>query len=226
MTAISARARSGETGGSTGHTRPSNRAPHRLISEVRFGEAVIVRSFTNLYGCSIGSRTRIGSFVEIQSGASIRSYCKIEGHTFICDGVTIGDRVFVGHGVIFINDRHPRATREDGTLQGEGDWEMKRTIVEPGASLGSGAVVLGDVRIGEGALVEAKARWSPETFSRVTPSRGTRHGRSRRRRCAGVQPPSDRRSKMHSGSAASASPSAGSWRSGRASSPHASTGST
>jgi UDP-2-acetamido-3-amino-2,3-dideoxy-glucuronate N-acetyltransferase len=128
-----------------------------LISEVRFGEDVIVRSFTNLYGCSIGSRTRIGSFVEIQAGASIGSDCKIEGHTFICDGVTIRDRVFVGHGVTFINDRHPRATREDGALQGEGDWDMETTIVEPDASLGSGAIVLGGLRIGEGALVGAGA---------------------------------------------------------------------
>ena len=157
MTAISARARAGATAGSTARTRPSNRAPHRLISDVRFGEGVIARSFTNLYGCSIGDRTRIGSFVEIQSGASIGSDCKIEGHTFICDGVTIRDRVFVGHGVVFINDRHPRATREDGALQGEGDWQMERTIVESDASLGSGAIVLGGLRIGEGAMVGAGA---------------------------------------------------------------------
>jgi UDP-2-acetamido-3-amino-2,3-dideoxy-glucuronate N-acetyltransferase len=128
-----------------------------LISDVRFGEGVIVRSFTNLYGCSIGDRTRIGSFVEIQSGAAIGCDCKIEGHTFICDGVTICDRVFVGHGVLFINDRRPRATRADGALQKQGDWAMERTIVEPDASLGSGAVVLGDVRIGEGAMVGAGA---------------------------------------------------------------------
>ena len=139
------------------HERPANQAPHRLISDVRFGDDVIVYAFTNLYGCSIGSRTKIGTFVEIERGASIGSDCKIEGHTFICDGVTICDRVFVGHGVIFINDRHPRATREDGRLKAEDDWVMVRTIVEPEASLGSGAIVLGGVRIGEGALVGAGA---------------------------------------------------------------------
>ncbi len=157
MGITAAHARAGEPAGSTERTHPSNRAPHRLISEVTFGEAVIVWSFTNLYGCSIGSRTKIGSFVEIQSGAAIGADCKIEGHTFICNGVTIHDRVFVGHGVIFINDRRPRATREDGTLQEEGDWEMQRTIVEPDASLGSGAIVLGGVRIGEGSTVGAGA---------------------------------------------------------------------
>jgi UDP-2-acetamido-3-amino-2,3-dideoxy-glucuronate N-acetyltransferase len=157
MGTTSAHARVRESAGSTERTRPSNQAPHRLIRDVRFGEGVIVRPFTNLYGCSIGSRSRIGSFVEIQAGASIGSDCKIEGHTFICDGVTICDRVFVGHGVIFINDRHPRATREDGALQGDEDWEMVTTIVEPGASIGSGAVVLGGVRIGETAMVGAGA---------------------------------------------------------------------
>jgi acetyltransferase-like isoleucine patch superfamily enzyme len=136
---------------------PSNRAPNRLISDVSFGEDVTVHAFTNLYGCSIGSRTMIGAFVEIQRGAVVGSDCKIESHTFICDGVTIGDRVFVGHGVVFINDRHPRATREDGALQAEEDWEMERTIVEPAASLGSGAVILGGLRIGEGVAVGAGA---------------------------------------------------------------------
>jgi Acetyltransferase (isoleucine patch superfamily) len=128
-----------------------------LISEVAFGEDVTVHSFTNIYGCSIGSRTKIGTFVEIQRGAAIGSDCKIQGHTFICDGVTICDRVFVGHGVVFINDRQPRATREDGTLQAEDDWELERTVVEPDASLGSGAVILGGLRIGEGAVVGAGA---------------------------------------------------------------------
>jgi UDP-2-acetamido-3-amino-2,3-dideoxy-glucuronate N-acetyltransferase len=139
-----------------------------LIDDVRFGEDVVVHPFTNLYGCSIGSRTRIGAFVEIQRGAAIGSDCKIESHTFICDGVTIRNRVFVGHGVIFINDKHPRATRNDGALKGKGDWEMATTIVEPGAAVGSGAVVLGGVRIGEDATVGAGA-----VVTRDVPDGGT-----------------------------------------------------
>jgi UDP-2-acetamido-3-amino-2,3-dideoxy-glucuronate N-acetyltransferase len=157
MTSVSAHAHAGTSTRSGGRTRPSNQAPHRLISEVTFGDDVIVHAFTNIYGCSIGSRTKIGTFVEIQRGAEIGSDCKIEGHTFICDGVTIGDRVFVGHGVTFINDKHPRATREDGTMKADGEWVMERTIVEPDASLGSGVVVLGGVRIGAGAEVGAGA---------------------------------------------------------------------
>jgi UDP-2-acetamido-3-amino-2,3-dideoxy-glucuronate N-acetyltransferase len=137
--------------------RPANPAPHRLIDDVRFGEDVVVHSFVNLYGCSIGSRTKIGAFVEVQRGAAIGSDCKIESHTFICDGVTIRDRVFVGHGVVFVNDKHPRATGDDGALKGDGDWEMATTIVESGAALGSGAVVLGGVRIGQNAMVGAGA---------------------------------------------------------------------
>jgi acetyltransferase-like isoleucine patch superfamily enzyme len=157
MTSFPARERTGEPPDSRWRVRPSNPARHRLISRVRFGQDVIVHSFTNIYGCSIGSRTKIGSFVEIQGGVWIGSDCKIEGHTFICDGVTISDCVFVGHGVIFINDKHPRATGEDGGLKGEDDWEMEHTIVEPRASVGSGATVLGGVRIGEGAMVGAGA---------------------------------------------------------------------
>lgn len=157
METVSAHARAGEPTPSDVRTRPSNRAPHRVISDVSFGEEVTVHAFTNLYGCSIGSRTMIGAFVEIQRGAVVGADCKIESHTFICDGVTICDRVFVGHGVVFINDRHPRATREDGSLQAEEDWTMERTLVEPAASLGSGAVILGGVRIGERAVVGAGA---------------------------------------------------------------------
>lgn len=140
-----------------GVAEPSNQAPHRLISGVRFGEDVIVHPFTNLYGCRIGARTRVGPFVEIQRGATIGSDCKIQSHTFICDGVTIGDGAFVGHGVIFINDNDPRATAEGGRLKTANDWELRRTIVEPGASLGSGAVILGGLRIGAGAMVGAGA---------------------------------------------------------------------
>lgn len=135
---------------------PSNDAPHRLISDVTFGERVVVFSFTNLYGCTIGDDTRIGPFVEIQRGARIGRRCKIQSHSFICDGVEIGDEVFVGHGVMFINDKRPRAASA-GRLQTEADWELLRTVVEDQASLGSGAVILGGVRIGEGALVGAGA---------------------------------------------------------------------
>lgn len=123
-----------------------------------FGENVVVQAFANLYGCSIGDGSRVGTFVEIQRGATIGRNCKIQSHTFICDGVTIEDGVFVGHGVMFINDRRPRATSgEDGPLQTPDDWELLPTIVCRNASLGSGAVILGGLTIGEGALVGAGA---------------------------------------------------------------------
>jgi UDP-2-acetamido-3-amino-2,3-dideoxy-glucuronate N-acetyltransferase len=137
--------------------RPSNAAPYRLIDDVEFGDGVVVHSFTNLYGCSIGNGTRIGTFVEIQRGARIGSNCKIQSHTFVCDGVTIEDEVFVGHGVVFINDKRPRATRADGGLQTADDWELEATVVERGASIGSGAVILCGVRVGRGAIVGAGA---------------------------------------------------------------------
>jgi UDP-2-acetamido-3-amino-2,3-dideoxy-glucuronate N-acetyltransferase len=137
--------------------RPENDAPFRLIDDVEFGEDVIVMPFTNLYGCRIGSHSRIGPFVEIQRGAVIGSNCKIQSHAFICTGVEIGDKVFVGHGALFINDKVPRATNESGELQTEDDWQLLRTVVERGASLGSGTVILGGVRIGAGALVGAGA---------------------------------------------------------------------
>jgi UDP-2-acetamido-3-amino-2,3-dideoxy-glucuronate N-acetyltransferase len=136
---------------------PANEAPFRLIDDVSFGEGVVVQSFTNLYGCSIGDETRVGPFVEIQRGASVGARCKIQSHAFICDGVRIGDRVFVGHGVMFVNDKRPRATAEGGGLQTEADWALLETHVEDDASIGSGAVILGGVRIGSGALVGAGA---------------------------------------------------------------------
>jgi acetyltransferase-like isoleucine patch superfamily enzyme len=136
---------------------PANEAPYRLIDDVSFGERVIVYSFTNLYGCRIGDDTRIGTFVEIQRGAVIGARCKIQSHTFICDGVQIADAVFVGHGVVFINDKRPSATTADGSPQGEDDWERLETMVEGGATLGSGAVVMGGVRIGARAMVGAGA---------------------------------------------------------------------
>lgn len=136
---------------------PANDASHRLIVDVDFGEGVIVQSFTNLYGCRIGDRTRVGPFVEIQRGASIGADCKVQSHTFVCDGVEIGNRVFVGHGVMFVNDKRPRATTEEGMLQSEADWTLLRTCVRDGASIGSGAVILGGVEIGADALIGAGA---------------------------------------------------------------------
>ena len=138
-------------------SKPANDAPYRLIDEVDFGENVIVSPFTNLYGCRIGDETRVGPFVEIQRDAVIGARCKIQSHTFICTGVEIEDEVFVGHGALFINDRFPRATTEEGALKTEADWQLERTVVERGAALGSGAVVLGGIRIGAGALVGAGA---------------------------------------------------------------------
>jgi UDP-2-acetamido-3-amino-2,3-dideoxy-glucuronate N-acetyltransferase len=137
--------------------RPTNDAPHRLIDDVEFGEDVVVHSFVNLYGCRIGARTRIGTFVEIQRRAEVGAACKIQSHSFICDGVRIEDEVFVGHGVVFVNDKRPRATDGAGELQSESDWELLSTVVEKGASIGSGATILGGVRIGAGATVGAGA---------------------------------------------------------------------
>ncbi len=136
---------------------PANQALNRLIDDVEFGEDVFVHSFTNLYGCRIGDRTRIGTFVEVQRGAEIGAACKIQSHTFICDGVRIEDEVFVGHGVTFVNDRRPRATNSNGDLQTATEWEMLHTVVERGASIGSGATVLGGVTIGREATIGAGA---------------------------------------------------------------------
>lgn len=137
--------------------RPYNDAPHRLSDGVRYGDNVVVQAFTNLYGCSIGDQTRIGPFVEIQSNATVGRRCKISSHSFICSGVEISDEVFVGHGVIFVNDKYPRATTEGGVLQSDEDWSLLPTVVERRASIGSGAVILGGLTIGEGAQVGAGA---------------------------------------------------------------------
>jgi acetyltransferase-like isoleucine patch superfamily enzyme len=136
---------------------PSNEAPYRLLNDVSFGEGVVVFSFTNLYGCRIGDRTRIGAFVEIQRGAVIGADCKIQSHTFVCDGVRIADGVFVGHGVMFVNDKAPRVLNAAGEPQTEADWEMLAIEVQDGAAIGSGAVLMGGVTIGPGALVGAGA---------------------------------------------------------------------
>ena len=136
---------------------PVNDAPYRLISDCELGRDVVVHAFTNLYGCRVGDGTRIGTFVEVQRGAEIGERCKISSHSFVCSGVRIEDAVFVGHGVMFCNDKHPRAANADGSLQTDADWTLLHTVVEAGASLGSGAVILGGVRIGAGAMVGAGA---------------------------------------------------------------------
>jgi len=136
---------------------PANEAPYRLIDDVEFGPGAVVFSYSNLYGCRVGANSKIGTFVEIQRGAEIGAACKIQSHSFICDGVRIGDGVFVGHSVTFVNDKFPRATAADGELQTEDDWELLTTIVEDGVSIGSGATVLGGVRIGRGAMIGAGA---------------------------------------------------------------------
>lgn len=138
--------------------QPANQAPYRLIGEdCRFGPGAVVHSFTNLYGCEIGAETRIGPFVEIQADVEIGTLCKIQSHTFICSGTTIGDRVFIGHGVTFVNDKYPRAANPQGSLQGPGDWELLEIAVEEGATIGSGTTILGGVTIGAGAMIGAGA---------------------------------------------------------------------
>lgn len=137
--------------------RPANDAPYRLLDEVDLGEDVVVQAFANLYGCRIGDGSRIGPFVEIQKGAAVGARCKISSHSFVCEGVELGDEVFVGHGVVFTNDRYPRAATAAGELQGEGDWKLERTVVEKGASIGSGAIILCGLTIGEDAIVGAGA---------------------------------------------------------------------
>jgi UDP-2-acetamido-3-amino-2,3-dideoxy-glucuronate N-acetyltransferase len=136
---------------------PANEAPNRELNEVRLGEGVTIHAFTNLYRCEIGDRSKIGTFVEIQAGVEVGAACKIQSHVFVCEGVSIGDRAFVGHGVTFVNDRWPRATGADGLPQGPEDWELLRTRVEEDASIGSGATILGGVTIGRGAMVGAGA---------------------------------------------------------------------
>src|SRR5713226_3659418 len=129
---------------------------HVCISpDVKLGKNVKLSKFINLYGCVVGDDTKIGAFVEIQKNATIGRNCKISSHTFICEGVIIEDRVFIGHGVTFINDTYPRATTADGGLQTEADWRVEPTLVKKGASVGSGATILCNVTIGEEAIVGA-----------------------------------------------------------------------
>jgi acetyltransferase-like isoleucine patch superfamily enzyme len=125
-----------------------------IVPDVKLGKRVKLSKFINLYGCEIGDDTKIGAFVEIQKNASVGRQCKISSHTFICEGVTIEDNVFIGHGVMFINDIYPRATA-NGQLQTEADWKVERTVIKNGASIGTGATILANVTIGENAIVGA-----------------------------------------------------------------------
>jgi len=127
----------------------------RIAADVQLGRHVKVGNFVNLYGCEIGDNTKIGPFVEIQKGAKIGRNCKISSHTFICEGVTIEDNVFIGHNVTFTNDAFPRATTEDGALQTEEDWVCVPTLVRKGASIGSSVTLLCGITVGEGAMVGA-----------------------------------------------------------------------
>jgi len=127
----------------------------RIASDVTLGTNVKIADFVNLYGCAIGDNTKIGPFVEIQKKARIGKNCKIQSHTFICEGVTIEDNVLLGHGVTFTNDKYPRATNEKGGLQTEEDWNVEPTLVKKGASIGSGSTILSQVTVGEKAIVGA-----------------------------------------------------------------------
>ncbi len=124
-----------------------------IADDVRLGKNVKIANFVNLYGCAIDDNSKIGTFVEVQKNAFIGKNCKIQSHTFICEGVTIEDDVFVGHGVTFINDKYPRATNGNGSLQSEADWKVVPTVVKKGASIGSGSTILCNVTIGENAIV-------------------------------------------------------------------------
>jgi len=126
-----------------------------IAPDVKLGQGVRLSRFINLYGCQIGDETKIGAFVEIQKNATIGRRCKISSHTFVCEGVTIEDNVFIGHGVTFINDSYPRATTSEGELQTEKDWHVETTLVKSGASIGSGSTILSNIVIGENAIVGA-----------------------------------------------------------------------
>jgi len=126
-----------------------------IAPDVKLGKNVRFSKFVNLYGCSIGDNTKIGAFVEIQKNSSVGANCKISSHTFVCEGVTIEDNVFVGHNVAFVNDTYPRAANPDGTLLTEADWKVEYTVVKKGASIGSGVTILANLTIGEGAIVGA-----------------------------------------------------------------------
>jgi acetyltransferase-like isoleucine patch superfamily enzyme len=134
----------------------SNMNPYQCIADdVKLGRGVKLSKFINLYGCEVGDESKIGAFVEIQKNATVGKRCKISSHTFICEGVALEDNVFIGHGVMFINDSYPRATTADGSLQTEADWKVERTNIKKGASIGSGATILCGITVGENAIVGA-----------------------------------------------------------------------
>ncbi len=126
-----------------------------IAPNVKLGQGVKLSKFINMYGCEIGDETKIGAFVEIQKNSSVGRRCKISSHTFVCEGVTIEDNVFIGHGVTFVNDSYPRATAPDGEIQTEKDWRVEKTLVKRGASIGSGSTILANLVIGENAIVGA-----------------------------------------------------------------------
>lgn len=150
-----------------------------IAPDVKLGRDVKLSKFINLYGCEVGDESKIGAFVEIQKNASVGRRCKISSHTFICEGVTIEDNVFIGHGVVFINDSYPRATTEDGNLQTEADWKVERTVIRKGSSIGSGATILSRITIGENAIVGAGSVVTkdvpPNTIVAGNPARVLRH---------------------------------------------------
>jgi len=150
-----------------------------IADDVKLGRDVKLSKFINLYGCEIGDETKIGAFVEIQKNASVGKRCKISSHTFICEGVTIEDNVFIGHGVTFINDSYPRSTTAAGGLQTEADWKVERTLIRKGASLGSGSTILSNVTVGENAIVGAGSvvtkDVSPNTIVAGNPAKVLRH---------------------------------------------------
>jgi acetyltransferase-like isoleucine patch superfamily enzyme len=137
------------------NTTPDMKPYLSIAPDVKLGRDVKLSKFINLYGCEVGDETKIGAFVEIQKNATVGKRCKISSHTFICEGVTIEDNVFIGHGVMFINDSYPRATAGDGNLQTEADWKVEHTVIKKGASIGSGATILSNISIGENAIVGA-----------------------------------------------------------------------
>jgi len=160
----------------------------RIAKDVTLGKGVTLYGFVNLYGCAIGANTKIGAFVEIQKGARVGANCKISSHSFICEGVTIEDDVFIGHNVTFINDKYPRATSARGGLATEADWTVQPTLVKRGASIGSSATVLCNVTIGEAAVVGAGSvvtkDVAPHTVVAGNPARVLRRVKAPRRRVA------------------------------------------
>jgi acetyltransferase-like isoleucine patch superfamily enzyme len=150
-----------------------------IAADVKLGKNVKLAQFVNLYGCEVGDDTKIGAFVEIQKNARVGARCKVSSHTFVCEGVTIEDNVFIGHGVVFINDSYPRATTADGALQTEKDWRVETTLIRKGASIGSGCTILANIEVGENAIVGAGSvvtkNVPPNTICAGNPARVLRH---------------------------------------------------